>query len=296
MAQAVNLAVRPLVMTGLEATLFGLAAGGCRLAFVPPTAYQMRGAEVSRFARRMARAKGLVVQAQSDSAAVAMAAGAALRGARAVALVSDGAAADCALSGLDDLPAALVDVSGRLPLGLSHVRATVAPHTVQSAFEAGAGLFAQSAALHGPGLIAGLTPGTEAGLVSPNGLRPNETGLGPVPIHHDGPDDADLLLVGAGPGFEACADAREALEAQGVEAAHLHLLQVSPFPGAIVAPAITSARRVLVVEPGGPGTLAGWIRSHLGFPTAPFAELPRLGDTPLDAEQVVRRALEVMAL
>jgi hypothetical protein len=284
------------VLTGLEAALAGMLAGGCRLAFVPPAAYQMRAAEVKRFARLMGRVQGTVVQAQSDSAAVAMAAGAALRGVRTAALVADGAAADCCLAGLDDVAPVLLDISGRLPLGLRHVRATVAPHTAQAAYEAGVGLFGQTAALHGPGLIAGLDPGAEAGPVDISGWRTDETWLGPVPIHHDGPDDADLLLVGAGPGFDACAEAREELEAQGMEAAHLHLLQISPFPGAIVAPAITSARRVLVVEPGGPGTLSAHIRAHLGLPAAPFCELPRLAEAPLDADRVVQRAMEVMAL
>ena len=284
-------ALRSVKMTGLDAVFTGLLAGGCRLAFAPADAFALRGEETQRLARRLGRLGGVLVQVQSNGAAVTMAAGAALTGARTAALVTDAAAADCALTGLDDTAPVLVDVSGRLALGLTHLRAVVAPHTAQAAFEAGAGLFERAGALKGPALIAGLEAGTAAESFEP--VPPSD---GPVPIHHDGPDDPDLLLVGAGPGFAACASARDRLEADGVAAAHLHLLQVSPFPGAILAPALTSARRVLVVEPGGPGTLAGLIRCHLGAPAAPFGELPGLAGAPLGADVVYQRATEVMAL
>jgi hypothetical protein len=283
-------ALRSAALTGLEAVLTGLLAGGCRLAFAPPGAYAVRGDDLRRFARQMNRAGGALVQAQSEHAAVAMAAGAALAGARSVALVTDVARADCALTGLDDLAPILVDVGGRLALNTTHMRVVVAPHTAQAALEAGAGLFGRAGALHGPALIAGLEAGRE-----PVHLEPPENG-GPVPIHHHGPDDAELLLVGAGPGFAACAEARDRLEEEGLAAAHLHLVQLHPFPGAIVAPALTSARRILVVEPGGPGTLAGLIRCHLGSPAAPFGELPRLAGAALSADAVHIRAREVMAL
>lgn len=272
--------------------MMGLLAGGCRLAFVAAPGLAGREDDAQRLAGSMAKLGGQLLTVQSEKAAMLMAAGAAMAGARAAALVADGMAALGALSGLDDLPMAVVDVSGRLPLHLFHARLALAPHTPQAAFEAGRDVFAMAEALRGPAVLAGLEDGT--GEVVPATAQGDPGG--PVPIYHAGPDDAEILLVGAGPGFEACARAREQLEIEGVAAAHLHLLQVVPFPAAITAPALSSARRVLIVEPGGPGTLAGWIRSNLGAPAFPFGELPRLGATPLGPDEIIFRAREVMAL
>lgn len=293
MVQTLKTAVRPLTLSGAEAALLGLLAAGCRLIFTSARAAGCCSDLLRRTARRMEALGGTLVQVQGDQAATAMAAGAALRGARAAAVVADGAAADLSLVGLDDLPVAIIDVSRRLPLTLTHVRVLLSPCIAQGAYEAGRGLFAQAAVLRGPGLIAGLS--AAAGPVAPH-LATTPEEAWPVPIHHHGPDDPDLLILGSGPGFEACEAARARLEQEGIAAAHLHLMQVTPFPGAIVAPAITSARRVLVVEPGGPGHLAAYIRSNLGAPAEPFGELPRLGDMPLGPEEIAHRAREVMAL
>lgn len=293
MVQTLETALRPIALAGAEAALLGLLAAGCRLIFASASATGCCGDGLRRTGRRIDGLGGALIQVQSDQAAAAMAAGAAMRGARAAAVVADAAAADLTLAGLDDLPVAVVDVSGRLPLTLTHMRVLHSPCVPQGAYEAGRGLFAQTEALHGPGLIAGLSfaPGP---LVPHLATTPEEAW--PVPIHHHGPDDPDLLILGSGPGFAACEEAREKLAEEGIAAAHLHLMQVSPFPGAILAPAITSARRVLVVEPGGPGHLAAYIRSNLGAPAEPFGELPRLGDTPLGPDEIAHRAREVMAL
>jgi pyruvate/2-oxoacid:ferredoxin oxidoreductase alpha subunit len=293
MVQTLKTALRPIALAGAEAALLGLLAAGCRLIFASASAAQSAGDGLRRAGRRTEGLGGAWITVQSDQAAAAMAAGAALRGARAAAIVADAAAADLSLAGLDDLPLAIVDVSGRLPLTLTHVRVLLSPCIPQGAYEAGRGLFAQADALRGPGLIAGL--GLASGPVTPC-LAATPEEAWPVPIHHHGPDDPDLLILGSGPGFEACEGARQQLEDEGIAAAHLHLMQVSPFPGAIVAPAITSARRVLVVEPGGPGHLAAYIRSNLGAPAEPFGELPRLADTPLRPDEIAHRAREVMAL
>lgn len=290
MALATNTALRGLTATGVEAVTLGLVAGGCRLAFAAPGAHEAARGELRRLERRLDRLGGALIQADSDPAAALMAAGAAMSGARAAALVADSAAADGVLSGLDDLCPVLVDVSGKLPVYLPHARSVVAPHTPQAAYDAARGAFARTQALHGPAVIAGL----QCGLAE---FQPVLGEADPVlPIHHDGPDDPDMLLLGAGPGFAVCAEARERLEEQGVSAAHLHLLQLAPFPGALIAPAITSARRVLVVEPGGPGSLAALVRAHLGAPSAPFGELHRLAGAPLGPDEVAGRVREVMAL
>lgn len=293
MVQTPRQALRTLTLAGPEATLLGLLAAGCRLLFAGPGAHERCGDAIRRTGHRAAALGGALVQVQSDLAAAAMAAGAALRGARAAAAVADAAAADLGLRGLDDLTPVLVDVSGRLPLTLSYSRVVLAPATAQGAYEAGRGIFAHTGSLRGPGLIAGLelAPGPVSPVLS---RTPQEEW--PVPIHHHGPDDPDILILGAGPGFAACAAARDLLEEEGSAAAHLHIMQISPFPGAIIAPALTSARRVLVVEPGGPGRLACYIRSYLGACAEPFAELPRLAGAPLLPEEIAYRAREVMLL
>ncbi len=282
-----------LTVTALEAVTLGVLAGGCRLAFAAPEAFAARSREVRRFARRLERLGGALVRVQSDAAAAQMAAGASLTGLPSVALVTDAATGACALTGVDDLSPVLVDVSGRLPLGLHQIRVALAPYSPREAFDAGRSVLAQARALRGPGLIAGLGAQSESLEI---GLLWETRALPAVPIRHEGPDNPDILLLSAGPGCEACAVARGHLEREGVAAAHLQVLQLLPFPAAVIAPVLTSASRVLVVEPGGPGTLSGLVRSHLGAPIQPFAELHRLAGAPLGAAEVAWRAQEVMAL
>ena len=292
MAHSLKARLQALTLSPAEAALLGLLAAGCRLAFASPPAYATASDALRRASRWMSRLQGALLSVQSDEAAVQMAAGAALRGARAAALVSDTTRADGALSGLDDLGLVVLDMSGRVPIHLHHVRGAVAPHTPQTAYDAGRGAFLLAEMLHGPQLVSGL-----AGPPGPVPAPADSSSDGAVlPIFHTGPDDADLLIVGAGSCFADCEAARQQLEGQGMAVAHLHLIQLAPFPGAIVAPAITSARRVLVVETGGPGTLAGLIRHHLGVPVAPFGELPRVGSSPVTPAAITRRAGEVMAL
>lgn len=276
-------------MRGAAAACTGLLTGGCRLLFAAAEVFRQEGETLRHLSRQLEGLGGALVPVTCDREAVLMAAGAALGGARAAALTVDGSGAVAALTGADDLVFVLLDVSGRLPLGLP-VRLMMAPHTAQTAFDAARCAFADAAALRGPAMLAGL----DCGPAPLDSDRPGQAP--PLPIYHQGPDNPDLLLVGAGPGFAACDAARERLEAVGVAVAHLHLIQVSPFPAAIVAPALSSARRVLVVEPGGPGTLSALLRSHLGQPVQPFGELPRLAGTPLGVEQIVQRAQEVVAL
>ncbi|MDB4896061.1 MAG: Pyruvate:ferredoxin oxidoreductase core domain [Firmicutes bacterium] len=279
--------LRPLTVSGVEAACIGILAGGCRLAFAAPAAHQLQGMVMLRLAARMRHLGGALIQVQSEEAAAVMAAGAAMAGARAAAIVADSCRAAGALTGFNDLSPVLVDVSGRLPLALP-AGAVLAPHTPQAAFDTGAALFDTLPPDGGIGVIAGLEGGS--GMVEPDIARR----LLPPPIHQDGPDDPEILIIGAGPGFDACDEARSELALAGVAAAHVHLIHLAPFPAAIVAPAVASARRVLVVESGGPGTLAGYIRSYLGAPAAPFGELPRLAGAPLGADEIAWQAREVM--
>lgn len=278
-------------VSGLEAVSLGLMIGGCRLAFAGPSALGGRGRELGRFARRLARLGGALVQVESDRAAALFAAGASLAGARSVALVADGGAAVAALAGLEDLAPVLVDLSDSLPLHLSGVRVMLAPYSARTAFAAGYAAGRHAADMGGPGLIAGLA-GLEGALpLSSERVLGDEP---PLPFAHRGPDDPDLLLLSAGPGYGACDEARQRLEAAGVTCAHLHLWQLAPFPGAIIAPVVTSARAVLVVEPGERGTLAGHVRCHLGAPAAPLHQLfPTVGVRP-GPDAIVRRAMEVV--
>lgn len=273
-------------VSGLEAVSLGLLLGGCRLAFAGTEAVERCPRQVWRFSRRLGRLGGALVEADSDRTAALLAAGAALTGGRAVALVFDLSAALSGLHGLEDLAPVLVDLSGGLPLHQGDVRLLWTPHTPDAAFDAGRAVWGEAAAARCPGVIAGLA-GVTGRLAWPK--APDEGP--PLPFAHAGPDDPDLLLLSAGPGYAACAEARAALDADGLDCAHLHLCRVAPFPAAIVAPVITSARRVLVVEPGGRGTLSGHIRQHLGAPVHPFHSLHRPGD----ALEIARRAREVAA-
>ncbi|MSQ23057.1 MAG: 2-oxoacid:acceptor oxidoreductase subunit alpha [Chloroflexi bacterium] len=81
----------------------------------------------------------------------------------------------------------------------------------------------------------------------------------------EGPEDADLTLVGWGTTYGPIHEARLILSADGLKVNHLHYHEVWPFPSARTEEVLGNARRVIDIENNYTGQLALVIRMMTGI-------------------------------
>ena len=81
----------------------------------------------------------------------------------------------------------------------------------------------------------------------------------------EGPEDADLTLVGWGTTYGPIHEARVLLEGEGMKVNHLHYHDMWPFPAARTEAVLSSAKRVIDVENNYTGQLALVIRMLTGI-------------------------------
>ena len=81
----------------------------------------------------------------------------------------------------------------------------------------------------------------------------------------EGPEQADITLVGWGSTFGPIHEARLRLEADGVSVNHLHYHEVWPFPSRRTEEVLGRARRVIDIENNFTGQLARLIRTETGI-------------------------------
>lgn len=81
----------------------------------------------------------------------------------------------------------------------------------------------------------------------------------------EGPEDADITLVGWGSTYGPIHEARLLLESEGLRVNHLHYHEVWPFPAARTEEVLSAARRVIDVENNFTGQLALVIRMVTGI-------------------------------
>ena len=81
----------------------------------------------------------------------------------------------------------------------------------------------------------------------------------------EGPEDAELTLVGWGTTYGPIHEARLLLAAEGLRVNHLHYSEVWPFPAARTEEVLRNARRVIAVENNYTGQLALVIRMMTGI-------------------------------
>ncbi|MHB1628663.1 MAG: 2-oxoacid:acceptor oxidoreductase subunit alpha [Bacilli bacterium] len=111
----------------------------------------------------------------------------------------------------------------------------------------------------------------------------------------DGPEDAQLTLVGFGSTRGVIDEARAALMQQGIRVAHVQVSVVAPFPADLIRPYIAGAETVLVVEVNSRGQLADLLRLKLGHHDRIASCLKYDGD-PLLVKDIVKRAEEVISV
>lgn len=109
------------------------------------------------------------------------------------------------------------------------------------------------------------------------------------PVTFDGPEAADVLLLGWGSTYGPLAEARERLEQQGAAVAHGHIRLLEPLPVDALAARIAQARRVVVVENNARGQLASLLRQEIGAADKDRLQtLLKYDGTPFLPSEIVR--------
>lgn len=119
-------------------------------------------------------------------------------------------------------------------------------------------------------------------------------------ITYDGPEGADLLLIGAGSSYGPIGDARKMLEAAGHSVGHAHVRVLAPLPVAELSEHMGKAQQVIVVESNQQGQLAQLIEYNVnkalqkqGANVPNFHSLVKYDGTPFVPEEIVAEAKEV---
>ena len=85
------------------------------------------------------------------------------------------------------------------------------------------------------------------------------------PPQLEGPEDADVTLIGWGSTDGVIREAIEQLSAEGVSVNHLQIKWIVPFHADVVNDILTRAKRTIIVENNYTGQFARYLRSETGF-------------------------------
>lgn len=96
--------------------------------------------------------------------------------------------------------------------------------------------------------------------------------------------EPDLLIIGMGSTGGTIDEGRSRLEADGIKTNHITIRQLHPFPTEQLAPYLTKARKVVVVENNATGQLASLIKLNLGHADKIESVLKYNGNPFLPAE------------
>ena len=89
----------------------------------------------------------------------------------------------------------------------------------------------------------------------------------PNPLLIDAPhEQPDLLFIGMNSTGGTIDEARSRLEQEGIKTNHVHIRLIHPFPARQLAPYVSKAKKVVVVENNATGQLANQIKLHVGQP------------------------------
>ena len=81
----------------------------------------------------------------------------------------------------------------------------------------------------------------------------------------EGPEDAEVTLIGWGSTYGVIREALEQLEEKGVKANHLPVKWIVPFHADAVSEIMQSAKRTMIVENNYSGQFARYLRSETGL-------------------------------
>ena len=108
----------------------------------------------------------------------------------------------------------------------------------------------------------------------------------------EGPQDAEVTLVGWGSTYGVIREAIEMLSERGVVANQFAIKWIVPFHGEVVDEVLSAAKRVLIVENSHSGQFARYLRSETGF-TA-HGHIRKYDGEPFMPHHVVEGVLELL--
>jgi 2-oxoglutarate ferredoxin oxidoreductase subunit alpha len=108
----------------------------------------------------------------------------------------------------------------------------------------------------------------------------------------DGPEDAELTLVGFGSTYGVMKEAVARLGEQGVRANHLPIKWIVPFHADAVTAALSRGQKVVIVENNYSGQFARYLRSETGI--AAHAHIRKYDGEPFTTRHVVDGVQAIM--
>ena len=108
----------------------------------------------------------------------------------------------------------------------------------------------------------------------------------------EGPQDAEVTLVGWGSTYGVIREAIEMLSEQGVVANQFAIKWIVPFHSEVVEKVLSSAKRVLIVENSHSGQFARYLRSETGF--SAHGHIRKYDGEPFMPHHVVEGVLELL--
>jgi 2-oxoglutarate ferredoxin oxidoreductase subunit alpha len=114
----------------------------------------------------------------------------------------------------------------------------------------------------------------------------------PVP-QLEGPEDAEVTLIGWGSTYGVIHEAIAQLAQQGVRANHLPIKWIVPFHAAEVNEILTRAKRTIIVENNYSGQFARYLRSETGF--AADGHIRKYDGEPFMPHHIVEGVLQQLA-
>jgi 2-oxoglutarate ferredoxin oxidoreductase subunit alpha len=108
----------------------------------------------------------------------------------------------------------------------------------------------------------------------------------------EGPEDAEVTLLGWGSTYGVLKEAIEILAEKGVVANQLAIKWIVPFHGDAVEEILSSAKRVLLIENNHSGQFARYLRSETGY--APDGHIRKYDGEPFMPHHVVDGVIELL--
>ena len=108
----------------------------------------------------------------------------------------------------------------------------------------------------------------------------------------EGPEDAEVTLVGWGSTYGVIREAIEILAEQGLVANQFAIKWIVPFHAEVVEEVLSSAKRVLIVENSHSGQFARYLRSETGF--SAHGHIRKYDGEPFAPHHVVEGVLDLM--
>jgi 2-oxoglutarate ferredoxin oxidoreductase subunit alpha len=109
----------------------------------------------------------------------------------------------------------------------------------------------------------------------------------------EGPQDAELTLVGWGSTYGVIREAAEQLRNARVTANHLHVKWIVPFHVEVVTQALSRSKRIIIVESNYSGQFARYLRSETGI--SAHGHIRKYDGEPFMPHHIVNGVLELLA-